>query len=614
MAIIAPNTDIYLLQGVPLNDYENTFFFATSADQYTYFYSKRAQTLTNYTFQRNNGRLRCSVPAETAMQYNYMMYRNTSFGNKWFYAFIRNVYYINNETSEIEFEIDAMQTWFFEYTHFSNLGSCTIDECFIQRQHAPNDSLGSNVIPEPVEVGEYVYNGNFTIIDPHFATTPSTSYEQKMQKFTEYIVVASFVDNDSNRAYVNCLTYGLSGLKTAFFYPFSAGLRNLLTAASAAGQPDAVKALSYVPRTTAFPYIKDAMGSGYSDADIELILRTLGVFLDTDLDISGQSFFMPNIHSVTVTIPHLTGTETLDGYLPFNKKLYTYPYNSLVLSDGTGENKIYQYELFSNMASDITFKWYGNIVPPIETYLMPDNYKNISANNTVDKFIITKYAQGSWSNDAYQAWLAQNSMGLTTGLINAELGALTGGFGGMVNGELLNRVLDAQRDDFIFRGEMGFKSSYVPIRNSERNIGMNTFNSEAGAATSSISGIFNALSTMHQAKAQTDIIGGNTNSNGLQDLGFKSLCYNRLSLRYQYAQRVDQFFNLYGYAQNIVGKAMLNARSRYTYVKTIGCDIHGNIPVSYADIINKNFDTGVRFWKDTTNFQDYSIANNPLSS
>ena len=612
MAIIAPNTDVYLLRNVPLNnDYENTFYFNSATEQFNYFYPKRAYTKVNYTFQRNNGMLRVDVPAESAMQCNYLMYRNTNFGNKWFYAFINNVHYVNNEMSEIEFELDVIQTWLFDFMTVTD-GIGTIDNCFIARQHATRDRIGDNLVPEPVQNGEYVYNGNFNILDPHFDNMPDTDYGRKIRKMTEYIIIVGYADNDDDKVYVNSLTYGLSGLKVAFFYSFSQGLRNLLTAASAAGQPDAIKSLSYAPRSTVFPYIKDLLPNN-TDNEIELILRTAGVFVDTDLDNVGvESFFLPTIHYTTVTIPNIVGNETLDGYLPANKKLYTYPYNCLVLSDGTGENKIYQYELFTDSSNGITFKWYGNVVPPIETYLLPDNYKNISTNNTMDKFIVSNYAQGSWTNDAYQAWLAQNSMGLTSGLLNSGLSAITSFGGGVLNNDLLSNVLNAQRDDFIWRGKMGQKSSFVPIENTKRNIGMSDYNYNMGGASSAISGVTSALSAIQHAKAQTDILGGNPNSNGLQDLGFKTLSYNRMSLRNQFARRVDQFFTLYGYAQNIVGKPVLNARSRFTYIKTIGCDVHPNIPTFYLQQICRLFDNGIRFWVDKTNFQNYVLANAPI--
>ena len=67
------------------------------------------------------------------------MFQNTSFGIKWFYAFITNVEYINNETSEITIEIDVMQTWHFDYT---------VNQCFVEREMAATDDIGGNLVPE----------------------------------------------------------------------------------------------------------------------------------------------------------------------------------------------------------------------------------------------------------------------------------------------------------------------------------------------------------------------------------------------------------------------------------------------------------------------------------
>ena len=38
-----------------------------------------------------------------------MMFQNSAYGDKWFYAFITSVEYVNDVTSNISFEIDVMQ-------------------------------------------------------------------------------------------------------------------------------------------------------------------------------------------------------------------------------------------------------------------------------------------------------------------------------------------------------------------------------------------------------------------------------------------------------------------------------------------------------------------------
>lgn len=42
------------------------------------------------------------------------MYQNANYGDKWFYAFIVNMTYISDYTTEIEILTDAFQTWQFD--------------------------------------------------------------------------------------------------------------------------------------------------------------------------------------------------------------------------------------------------------------------------------------------------------------------------------------------------------------------------------------------------------------------------------------------------------------------------------------------------------------------
>ena len=110
---IEPGTNIKILKDCPLDTtYDHTIYFADKASQTNYFVGLTKYTLTNYTYQRvKRGVARVGIKADNLYDCNYMMFQNTNYGNKWFYAFIKSVEYVNNETSEITFEIDVMQTW-----------------------------------------------------------------------------------------------------------------------------------------------------------------------------------------------------------------------------------------------------------------------------------------------------------------------------------------------------------------------------------------------------------------------------------------------------------------------------------------------------------------------
>ena len=48
--------------------------------------------------------------------YNYVMYQNTHYSTKWFYAFILGMEYVNDNMTRIVITTDPYQTWQFDIT------------------------------------------------------------------------------------------------------------------------------------------------------------------------------------------------------------------------------------------------------------------------------------------------------------------------------------------------------------------------------------------------------------------------------------------------------------------------------------------------------------------
>lgn len=145
---IQPNSIVVLLKGVPLdNTYTDTIYFANATDQYNHFLTYTKREFGQLSYQRvNKNTIRLQVSADAIYDYNYLMFCNTAYGNKWFYAFItKPPTYINDATAEIEYEIDVMQTWMFE---------AVLEPSFVEREHSATDVIGENLAPEPVELGE----------------------------------------------------------------------------------------------------------------------------------------------------------------------------------------------------------------------------------------------------------------------------------------------------------------------------------------------------------------------------------------------------------------------------------------------------------------------------
>ena len=148
---IEPNSNIKIYHNVPLDDtYKHTLYFSSLAAQNAYFHANQniiKYNLTTQSYQRVvKGSMRIAVKADNLYDCNYLSFQNASFGTKWFYAFITSVEYVNNETSEITFEIDVMQTYLFDIT---------LKSSFIERQHSVTDRPGDNLVEENLAIGEY---------------------------------------------------------------------------------------------------------------------------------------------------------------------------------------------------------------------------------------------------------------------------------------------------------------------------------------------------------------------------------------------------------------------------------------------------------------------------
>lgn len=109
-------TEVHLLN-VPLeNDYKHTLYFSSLTAQTSYFTSKRVHTGNNFTYQRKDQIIRYPKDYDELVGCNYVMYKNSSYSNKWYYAFITKMEYINDEVTAIHIETDVLQTWMFDYT------------------------------------------------------------------------------------------------------------------------------------------------------------------------------------------------------------------------------------------------------------------------------------------------------------------------------------------------------------------------------------------------------------------------------------------------------------------------------------------------------------------
>ena len=117
MAVITPQSDVYLLK-VPLEiDNENQLTFANATAQHTYFNSLPKIGYDDFTYIRKDGVLRIPAVMDDILSYNYVMYRNDAYSSKWFYAYITGMEYVNDSVTDVSIATDTFQTWQFDLTY-----------------------------------------------------------------------------------------------------------------------------------------------------------------------------------------------------------------------------------------------------------------------------------------------------------------------------------------------------------------------------------------------------------------------------------------------------------------------------------------------------------------
>ena len=142
--MFTPTTNLRLLSTPLESDYRNTLWFPNREAQTNYFLGKTVKTFTNFNYIKKNNTIVVEGEVDLYYNCNYIMYQNTNFTNKWFYAFIDRIEWASNNSLRLFVSTDCIQTWFFDITYFQS---------YVDRCHSDTDVAGDNIVPEDFSVG-----------------------------------------------------------------------------------------------------------------------------------------------------------------------------------------------------------------------------------------------------------------------------------------------------------------------------------------------------------------------------------------------------------------------------------------------------------------------------
>lgn len=551
---IQPDTELKLLKCPLLMDNKNQITFTDSEAQFNYFNNLPKLEVENFKYQRHNGVIRYPAHIDSLLEYNYCMYLNENYTDKWFYAFITNMVYINDNMTEIYISTDVFQTWQFNFAW---------KQSFVEREmiNVADDIPGNNLIPESLELGEIKVASNISIDD------------------LKPVFIIAFTGDHIGSTPISQDGYRYNGIPSsvAFIVCLDITINIVLNMINQDGNGDKILNVFSIPK---------------------LAVKSL-----IPVDPPGTTTYWWQVlgdHKENPLIKVLNSTPaSIDGYTPKNQKLRTYPFTYLGFNPQNGTSKIYRFENFANGTP--SFKVISEINPSPEVQFVPQNYRGSNGDSLSDNASLNGYPTISYKNDVFNSWLAKDA-----GIINLqmeqdrfnydlsqksnELGLL-GNIGSMMTGNLIGGYLGmAQQGANMAKNVKDYE---YKIRNQMAQIERQKLLPDNASLSSS-----NATLLGYEL--------------------FQNNIFTVYNIKSQFARRIDKYFDMFGYATNELKIPNTNNRPNWNYIKTSNANIIGktsndnitdNIPQQDLLLLKSFFDNGITLWHNTATFLDYSQNN-----
>lgn len=507
-----PNSKVQLFEGVPLDSsQENQRWFDSISEQNSYFanFSPRIVNITDSNYVEKQWIIFLPYNADTLNNVNYMRYMNNA---KWFYCFVNRVEYVNPNTCALFIELDNFQTYLFDLD---------FNPCLVEREHVSNDSIGSNVVPEP--------------FDTNFEKISIGEYEGSTYKDFYFIIDTTLDLSDTSfNTYHAGGTYG-GVVHGSVWYAFSSPstLSQIIDDVGKAGKLDAIINIFMLPTT--FVTVRSDNNQVIDSGDVDM-------------------------GWIDVTYP-----ANLDGYTPKNKKLLTYPYCEIAVTNKGNDIKIFRPERFSDL-SNVRFRIYR--VPTIgnPAICFPYNYNGIE-NDFKNSVSLEPFPQVSWINNPWGEWQNANIGSSLAGVVS---GAMTGGVMGS------------------FAGGVGFGTGAL-----------------IGALGSALSSWGQAIGAQEKPRTVEGNAGGNSILSTARENTFR---VEVRTIDKDNAKSFDDFLSRFGYKVNELKMPNFHSRQSWNYVKTSEMSVTGKCPIPAIDDIKNMFNRGITLWH-VNDVGNYSLSN-----
>ena len=575
---IAPNCEIYLCDDIPLNNrYENTIYFQYEQDQIDYFRTKIYRQFTNQMYSRHTrNSLRLKMPMDKIKQCNYLFFRNYSkgltpplddtFENKWYYCFITDYEYVNNEVTEIFYEIDVIQTFMFDFTFGQN---------FVVRETPETDVIYANHELESMSLGDgFVVNSGTRVTSA--SGTDSNLYDMN---FWRIGVLVSEEKSGNN-----------------WVQPTPVVINNILTPC---GFHTFTESASDVAALKTF--LQDYIDAGKADAILNIYM------FPNDLYVENSGVF--SVAEQTMTFQ--ANETTIDGYTPKNNKVFSDQFNFLIVSNNSGSTiKLSFSDWYTGHIGEMTMK--GSFLTEPSCLLYPRNYRR-KTNDYESGIVLDNFPEVAFLSDVYKAWWAQHKSSIFMSAFKGELS------------DISSSVETAENAAATAAGATVNAQTYATTNSANRHASQSAVMSSlhGGGNGGVLAGAFKpsnvenlVLDTWAQAKDLQVIppqVHGQVKLNSLNaGMNRTGFYFYQVCVKHDIAKRIDDFFTMFGYATNQLKDVNLKQRPHFTYIRLSTFNLlHNRIPNAYFDQIASIYNNGIRFWVNPAEVGDFTVDNRP---
>lgn len=567
------------------NSYRHTMTFASRTAQAQFMRSccNQAFDKNTYSYVRMNNSIRVDFNAERLYNYNYVMYQNSNYGQKWFYAFIVGVNYINENVTELVLELDVIQTYWFDLT---------LTKCMVEREHVNEDEPGDHLNAEPSIDFLSIAQDRFsdgdlteTMIVIQTANIPSSEASPEID-ILEPTSTNPATGGCYNHIYSGCAMFAFTLQEYSGEGDNQDLCSTFLSAMSKAGAADTISNVFLFPKK---------------------FLPPLDYYGDIRTPIYPRRGTSPKSVNHYIAKP-----TTVDGYTPRNKKLLTFPYCYCQFDDNNGHSCQYRWEFWESVIEPddsmtipiIKSGCKYSVSMPLDSqatvFCTPQNYNGIE-NNASEAYTFPFSTMCSWPYGSYDNMVSQNKLSLAFDAVTFAIGLIPMGRGVSLAAKALGAGIRGAK-----ALAKGAKHVEKPMATIKRGIG--DFAEGAMESAPALGQAAGTLSELYKESRTPNITKGNAAGNSLYSLGYMTYNQCTVAVRREFAEMIDEFFDMYGYAIERVKVPNVNGRRSWNYVKCQNSCHKGNMPANFLDQINDIFDAGITFWH-TSDVGNYSLDN-----